>query len=404
MTSDDSEMWDLLGLAARLGRNPLAIQGPGGNISLKRDGVMWVKASGTWMMEATERSILVPVDLAAVLDGLAANDPACETCSAFVRPDLARSPLRPSIETTLHAVMPQRVVVHVHCVETISIACLLDAPQRLTAPLAGLDWAFVPYIRPGASLGRALVEHLRAETNVVVLGKHGLVVAADSVAEAERLCTEVSRRLARVPRSAPGPDRKALRGAEGEGYTMAEDRGLHAIATDPISLAAARRGSLYPDHVVFLGPGIIDSRAEGKRGGRGAAVRPRRSAAGDRSRGRRPVARHGDPGRPRAGSLSGRRHLSAGAHDLPEPLNPAEEAQLLDWDAEKYRQSLDAEDAMSDLALGIDVGTSGGPGSCDRPGGAGGGLRRVIHAGGTSRSRSDHAGCRGVGAMGSTMR
>jgi rhamnose utilization protein RhaD (predicted bifunctional aldolase and dehydrogenase) len=44
--ADDSEMRDLLELAARLGRNPLAIQGPGGNISLKRDGVMWVKASG----------------------------------------------------------------------------------------------------------------------------------------------------------------------------------------------------------------------------------------------------------------------------------------------------------------------------------------------------------------------
>ena len=27
--------------------------------------------------------------------------------------------------------------------------------------------------------------------------------------------------------------------------------------------------------------------------------------------------------------------------DLPDPLNPADEAQLLDWDAEKYRQSLD---------------------------------------------------------------
>jgi len=341
MTNDDSEMRDLLGLAERLGRNPLAIQGPGGNISLKRDGVMWVKASGTWMMEATERSILVPVDLAAVLDGLAANDPACETCSAFVRHDLARSPLRPSIETTLHAVMPQRVVVHVHCVETISIACLLDAPQRLTAPLAGLDWAFVPYIRPGASLGRALAEHLRAETDVVVLGKHGLVVAADSVAEAKRLCTEVSRRLARVPRAAAAADREALRGAEGDGYAMAEDRDLHAIATDPIGLAAARRGSLYPDHVVFLGPGIIaagpneTAAAAARRSGRAAAPLVIVPGAG--------VLLH-DMATPAARALV--RCLAdvtcrLARTDLPDPLNPADEAQLLDWDAEKYRQSLD---------------------------------------------------------------
>lgn len=338
---DDSEMRDLLGLAARLGRDPLAIQGPGGNISLKRDGVMWVKASGTWMMEATARSIFVPVDLAAVLEGLAASDPACETCSAFVRHDLVRSPLRPSIETTLHAVMPQRVIVHVHCVETISIACLLDAPQRLIAPLAGLNWAFVPYIRPGASLGQAMAEHLRAETNVVVLGKHGLVVAGDSVAEAEQLRTEVSRRLARAPRSALGADREALRGAEGDGYTMAEAQELHAIATDPISLAAARRGSLYPDHVVFLGPGIIaagpneTAAAAAQRAGRAAAPLVVVPGAG--------VLLH-DSATPGARALA--RCLAdvtarLASNDLVDPLSPADEARLLDWDAEKYRRSLD---------------------------------------------------------------
>jgi len=335
-------MEDLLELAARLGRDPLVIQGPGGNISLKRDGVMWVKASGTWMVEATERSILVPVDIAAVLDGLAAGDPACETCNAFVRRELSDLPLRPSIETTLHAVMPQRVVVHVHCVETIAIACLSDAVERLAVPLSGLNWTFVPYIRPGASLGRAMAEHLVAGTNVVVLGKHGLVVAGDSVSEAERLRAEVSRRLARGARTAPGADRAALDAAQGGDYSVAEDDRWHAIATDPISLAAARRGSLYPDHVVFLGPGIVTTEA-----GESAADAARRY-------GRAAAPLVVVPG---AGVLL---HEAAtpGAHALircladvtcrlrsDDPiaaLSPDDEAQLLNWDAEKYRQSLDA--------------------------------------------------------------
>lgn len=342
MTSfDDPDIQDLLGLAARLGRDPLVVQGPGGNISLKRDGVMWVKASGTWMMEATARPILVPVDVAAVLDGLAAGDPACETCSAFVRHDLTRSPLRPSIETTLHAVMPQRVVVHVHCVETISIACLSDAVERLAAPLKGLNWTFVPYVRPGASLGRRMAEHLCAATNVVVLGKHGLVVAGESVAEAEQLRAEVSRRLAREPRTAVATDREALRAARGGGYCVVDRDELHAVATDPISLAAARRGSLYPDHVVFLGPGIIAAEA--------------RETAADAAR------RAGRPDAPLvvvpgAGILlheaatPGARALircladvtcRLANDDVVDPLTPGDEDQLLNWDAEKYRQSLD---------------------------------------------------------------
>jgi len=302
---------------------------------------MWVKASGTWMMEAMSRSILIPVDFAAVLDGLAAGDPACETCAAFVRRDLLRSELRPSIETTLHAVMPQKVVVHVHCVETISIACLADAADRLATALTGLNWTFVPYVRPGASLGRVVAEHLQAGTNIVVLGKHGLVIAADSVAEAERLRAEISRRLARPARAAPDVDRETLSRAEGGGYSPAADDELHAIATDPVSLAAARRGSLYPDHVVFLGPGIIET--EGMETAADAARRAERPAA--------PLVVV-----PGAGVLlhdtatSSARALARCladvtcrlANDDPiDPLNPADEAQLLNWDAEKYRQSLD---------------------------------------------------------------
>jgi len=102
--ADDPEMQDLLELAARLGRDPLAIQGPAQHFPEAR----WRdvgEGERHWRWEATARSILVPVDIAAVLDGLAADDPACETCSAFVRHDLVHSPLRPSIETTLHAVM-----------------------------------------------------------------------------------------------------------------------------------------------------------------------------------------------------------------------------------------------------------------------------------------------------------
>jgi len=339
--TDDAEMRDLCALAARLGRDPLVIQGPGGNISLKRDGVMWVKASGTWMADATERPILIPIDIAAVLDGLAAGDPACETCEPFVRRDLTDLALRPSIETTLHAVMPQRVVVHVHCVETIATACLSDAAERLATPLSGLNWSFVPYVRPGASLGRAMTEHLAAGTNVVVLGKHGLVVAADSVAEAARLRAEVSQRLARMPRAASGPDRKALEAVAGDGYAIPDDDSWHAIATDPVNLAAARRGSLYPDHVVFLGPGIVTAEAgeravdAARRYGRAAVQLVVAPGAG--------VLVH-EAATPAARALirclaDVTRRLQSG--DPIAPLSADDEAQLLDWDAEKYRQSLD---------------------------------------------------------------
>lgn len=54
----------LLVVSERLGRDPLQVQAAGGNTSVKRDGAMWVKASGTWLADARERDIMVAVDAA----------------------------------------------------------------------------------------------------------------------------------------------------------------------------------------------------------------------------------------------------------------------------------------------------------------------------------------------------
>ena len=52
-------------LSANLGSDPLLVQAAGGNTSLKTDGVMWIKASGTWLRDALAKDIFVPLDVAA---------------------------------------------------------------------------------------------------------------------------------------------------------------------------------------------------------------------------------------------------------------------------------------------------------------------------------------------------
>ena len=98
---------ELAEFSAQLGGDPEQVQAAGGNTSLKEDGLLWVKASGLWLADALQRDILVPVELAAVLDGIA-RDLADPVSGAVLA---ARNPagLRPSIETTLHALLPHRV-------------------------------------------------------------------------------------------------------------------------------------------------------------------------------------------------------------------------------------------------------------------------------------------------------
>jgi rhamnose utilization protein RhaD (predicted bifunctional aldolase and dehydrogenase) len=256
------ELDSLRRLSARAGSDPLLVQAAGGNTSLKSDGVMWIKASGTWLKDALTRDIFVAVDHAALMQALARNDPACETCTDFVRTDLNASGLRPSIETTVHALMPQRVVVHVHCVNTIAWAIRSDAADRLSGRLAGFAWAFIPYARPGLPLAGAIAERLRPGVDVLVLGNHGLVVAADTVAAAEALLDRVVQAVQRPVRAAPPIDRDALaKLCAGTPYRSAADDATHALATDALALRRGRDKVFYPDHVVFLGVGVATSLA-----------------------------------------------------------------------------------------------------------------------------------------------
>ena len=51
-----SPLWDaFLAVSARIGGDIGLIQGAGGNTSLKDDGVLWIKASGRWLVEVEAR-------------------------------------------------------------------------------------------------------------------------------------------------------------------------------------------------------------------------------------------------------------------------------------------------------------------------------------------------------------
>ena len=95
---DDPDFMALLRLSAELGRNPLRTQAAGGNTSLKRDGIMWIKASGTWLADAEDRDVMVPVALDALMKALATGDRRAETATDFVAAELNPSGLRPSVE------------------------------------------------------------------------------------------------------------------------------------------------------------------------------------------------------------------------------------------------------------------------------------------------------------------
>ncbi|THF56382.1 class II aldolase/adducin family protein [Ollibium composti] len=336
-----AEMAALRAFSAAVGSDPSLTQAAGGNTSIKDGDTLWIKASGTWLAHALERDIMVPVEMMPLLAAVEADDPAAEQAHRFTIAARNPSGLRPSIETTVHALMRQRVVAHVHCVDTIALAVRTDAVAELGQRLDSFNWAYVPYHRPGLPLAKGIALHRAQRPDVLILGNHGLVVAAESVAEAEALLRTVKQRLRQDARPTPPADTERLSQLAAGGYRLPTSDAAHAVALDPTATKIAAGGSLYPDHVIFLGVGS-------------AVAQPGETPADVQSRIESAPASILFPG---LGVLM-REDASAGADAMARCLadvttripkgaplrylSEDENHELTNWDAEKYRQKLDA--------------------------------------------------------------
>ncbi|MEO0342169.1 MAG: class II aldolase/adducin family protein [Pseudomonadota bacterium] len=308
-------------LSAALGQNRLRVQGPGGNTSIKSDDVMWIKASGTELAHAETQDIFVPVDRKSAIAEAReeAGDGSCKT--TVLDPAIT---LRPSIETTFHAALEFKVVLHTHSISTLTHAISPQGLEAAKTKLADLPFAIVPYAKPGLPLTKEILARANGGVRVFILQNHGLICCGNSVGEAGNLIEEVETRLSmpvRVsvyrPPTTPAP----------EGFAW-HDAGW--IAKDTHAQDLVLNGTYYPDHVVFLGPAL-----------------PVATHAGNP-----PAILHKDQGIAlKTDATASQKAMLQCISDLlmrlphdwsATPIGDAAEAALLDWDAEKYRQALAA--------------------------------------------------------------
>ncbi len=331
---------DVSRFCVQIGADPLLVQGAGGNVSWKDAGTLWIKASGTWLKDALERDIFVPVDLqglrAALSEGRFDATPKV----------LEGVSLRPSIETALHALLPQQVVVHIHAIDVLA---WLVRPQPWLALESRLPvrWrpCFVPYRKPGAELAKVVQEAVAAHpgTQLVCMGSHGVVMAGDSLAEVRLILVDVIEALRVMPKLPTGREHITP-------ICIDEQRSLQPVADQVVQgldlsasgLARMADGwALYPDHVVFLGPqpvchDSVDAAI--------ARCRAQPELGADQPHFIRDIGVFSF-GALTAGRMAQLRCyadvlLRQPASQRLQVLSPNDVAALLSWDAERYRQQL----------------------------------------------------------------
>lgn len=283
MSTTSDPLDSLVRLSHLLGRDMRLVQPGGGNTSIKVNGELLVKGSGT-DLRTIGREGFTRLSLSRLAPLAEAESLTDAEMMRFLAGCMVGDGPAPSVETPLHSLLPHRVIAHTHDVATMSMTNINDATaERLVAELFEEQIVYVPYVRPGFPLARSvsgIAGRIPASSIGLALAHHGLVIWGDDAEQCHtRLTTTVARideylercrrgRRVMGPVAHPAPppnDRRrvaeavlpALRGALGTPDRVI----LHFDDREDIleTLAAertpelARRGMATPEHLLRAG-------------------------------------------------------------------------------------------------------------------------------------------------------
>lgn len=250
----------------------------GGNTSLKTDSTLYIKGSGSSLATIREEQFvrmnraLLDEMWYASYPGSAKEREARVLSYMMNARERGEEGKRPSVETLLHDLFPQKLVLHVHPALVNGLTCSIGGEKAMKRMFPDAIW--VPSCDPGFVLALRCYELMKAYTartektpNLLFLQNHGVFFAGDTEEEIDALVERVmsalgARAAAYQPDFTPVPfdiDRvtaiaPVLRMLWGEGETASVKFVSDAEST---KFAASREafegivGSFTPDHIVY---------------------------------------------------------------------------------------------------------------------------------------------------------
>jgi rhamnose utilization protein RhaD (predicted bifunctional aldolase and dehydrogenase)/NAD(P)-dependent dehydrogenase (short-subunit alcohol dehydrogenase family) len=206
----------LVHLSHLIGHDPRLVQPGGGNTSLKEGDLLLVKGSGTDLRTITRQGF-TRLSLSRIAELRTADSMSDAEMMRFMARCMIEEGPSPSVETPLHGLLPYPVIAHTHDVPTMSLTNIRNSEaQRLVEELFEGKVAYVPYVRPGFPLARAVQElgsRIPRHAIGLALAHHGLVVWGDDPEECYGRLLEVTGRideLIATERSVHPSDRASL--------------------------------------------------------------------------------------------------------------------------------------------------------------------------------------------------
>ena len=243
------EILDFKNISQKLGSNSSLVQAAGGNTSMKSSKSMLIKASGTWLINSNKEEVFVEVNLDSIK-----NKIDLEIDDNFSKDIISKNDLRPSIESSFHALIDFKYVLHVHSTSTIANAISLNSEIRLKEIIKE-DFNYIPYARPGFPLTMMIKKKFNSKNQIFILENHGLIVAGNELQQTHDLLLDVHQKLDIIRNNHFDA---TIQNSESliENYSLKNDKKYNLFKTVDKKIFSAFSKSFYPDHVIFLGPGI----------------------------------------------------------------------------------------------------------------------------------------------------
>lgn len=258
----NSEEYDqFLKYSKEIGSDATMVHAAGGNTSIKLDDTMWVKASGKWLMNSQTEELMVPISISKIKTFLENNNSIESDLQKSIDLSLSPKGLRPSVEAPIHAVLDFKFVFHTHDININALAVQKNSQQIFEKALSGLNWKFVPYVKPGIELSRQLLAIKSHTDNIFILENHGLVICGHNLNEIKKLIAEVRLRLKIKINKPLIIDQEHLIHSKinlkNSGYSFCNDKFINNLAFYQPWIEKLSKGVVLPDFLIFLGPNFV---------------------------------------------------------------------------------------------------------------------------------------------------
>lgn len=273
----------IIDISHRYGANPDWVLAGGGNTSQKTPEILAIKASGHALADI-DTDGFVSMDrgkLASIWQAEYPEDTKEREARALADLMAARLPAdrekRPSVETLMHDLFPQRLVLHTHPSLVNGLTCSADG-ETAARELFDDALVWIPVVNPGYVLARTIRDALALHSAdkgrpaaILIMENHGLVVAGDTAEDIDRVSAEIvektKSRVASEPDLEPadvdaeevaawqGTLRTALKahGVEDPHVSFGAPKELGPYITDADSFAPLADLGYTPDHIVYCG-------------------------------------------------------------------------------------------------------------------------------------------------------